>query len=165
MVQDHYEGFHEADKALQLTGEEKFLIYQSWEKVSIGLNLIGVTLMKNIFRIAPEALQLYSFRDVEQLYASEELKEHYTKLLTSLGTVIQSMKDPKEDAVRLLRQLGKRHINYGVLPEHYPVVRQALMEVLEEAMEREFTEEVAAAWNKFYDEVEKHMISDHYSKV
>ena len=59
--------------------------------------------MKNIFTLAPEALQLYSFKDVDDLYSSPEIKKHYTKLLTSLDQAIMSMKDPKQNPVHLLR--------------------------------------------------------------
>jgi len=65
MIHNHYEGFDDPERALQLTGAEKFLIFQSWEKVQIGFNLVGTQLMKNIFTIAPEAIELYSFKDVQ----------------------------------------------------------------------------------------------------
>ena len=44
--------------------------------------------MKNIFTLEPEALQLYSFRNEEDLYSSEALKKHALKLLGSLDSVI-----------------------------------------------------------------------------
>jgi len=66
---------------------------------TLGVDTVGPILMKNIFTIAPEALQLYSFKDVENLYESPELKKHYTKLITSLDKVVESLKDPSFDAI------------------------------------------------------------------
>jgi hemoglobin-like flavoprotein len=49
-----------------------------------------------------------------------------------------------------LEQLGVRHARYGVLPEHYPLVGQALLGTLEQALGAAFTREVRDAWVTVY---------------
>mmetsp|Transcript_11805 Transcript_11805/g.18146 ORF Transcript_11805/g.18146 Transcript_11805/m.18146 type:complete len:87 (-) Transcript_11805:100-360(-) len=85
MIGDHYEGFMNIEKQIQLTDEKKFYVFVSWERVkALGVDAVGKILMRNIFTISPKALQLYSFRDIEDLYESRELKQHYTKLIKAL---------------------------------------------------------------------------------
>ena len=41
------------------------LVQESWKKVeAIGIEKVGVVLFKNIFKIAPGALELFSFKDL-----------------------------------------------------------------------------------------------------
>jgi len=99
-------------------------------------------LMRNIFQIAPEALNLYSFRDVTDLYNSPELKAHYTKLLKAIDSVVISIKIPYDDVIETLRKLGRRHKDYGVIKDHYNVMGRALIASLDESLADEFTLEV-----------------------
>jgi len=111
--------------------DKRFQVVQSWERVkTLGVDTVGPILMKNIFTIAPEALQLYSFKDVENLYKSPELKKHYTKLITYMDKAVESLKNPETDIIKVLSDLGKRHLNYGVVKDHYSVVGRALISTL-----------------------------------
>jgi hypothetical protein len=47
------------------------LVKASWVKVeAIGLEIVGQELYKNIFKIAPQALDLFSFKDEPNVYES-----------------------------------------------------------------------------------------------
>jgi hemoglobin-like flavoprotein len=50
----------------------------------------------------------------------------------------------------VLRQLGARHVDYGVLPEHYETVGQALLDTLAQGLGPAFTGEVEEAWREAY---------------
>jgi len=45
-----------------------------------------------------------------------------------------------------LVKLGARHIRYGVRPEHFGVVAEALLWTLEQGLGDRFTEDVREAW-------------------
>ena len=49
--------------------------------------------MRNIFLIEPEALNLYTFRNQEDLYESQALKQHYSKLIGAVDKVISNLDD------------------------------------------------------------------------
>mmetsp|Transcript_11814 Transcript_11814/g.18187 ORF Transcript_11814/g.18187 Transcript_11814/m.18187 type:complete len:302 (+) Transcript_11814:508-1413(+) len=147
MISDNYELPKSPKKPLNLTPEVESKIIRSWELVrKVGLDPVGKLLFQNIFSIAPEAIQLYSFRDVQDLYNSEELKKHYTKLLKALDAVIISLKVPYDDIVTTLRRLGERHKDYGVVKEHYNVVGRAIIATLDQVFGEAFTPEVKDCW-------------------
>ena len=94
----------------------------SWTKVAkLGVEKVGVVLFKNIFKIAPGALQMFSFRDEPNLYESAVLKKHGAAVVSAVGTAVAGLSD-LEALVPVLRNLGKTHAKRGILPEHYPIV-------------------------------------------
>jgi hemoglobin-like flavoprotein len=53
-------------------------------------------------------------------------------------------------SVAAVRQLGRRHIAYGVKPQHFRTVEDAMLFALEHALIDVFTPEVKAAWQAAY---------------
>ena len=49
-----------------------------------------------------------------------------------------------------IKEMGKRHVGYGVKPEHYALVGGALLWTLEKGLGADFTSEVKAAWTETY---------------
>mmetsp|Transcript_11807 Transcript_11807/g.18149 ORF Transcript_11807/g.18149 Transcript_11807/m.18149 type:complete len:144 (-) Transcript_11807:2052-2483(-) len=143
MIDDNYDGFDKLGFALQLNDDHRFQVVQSWEKVkAIGFDPVGREVMKNIFLLAPDAMKLYSFKDVPDLYENEELKNHFINLLSYVDEGVESLKDPEMDVYDVLKSLGKRHVGYEVIEEHYNVVGRALIETLAAGLGDEFTDEV-----------------------
>jgi hemoglobin-like flavoprotein len=58
----------------------------------------------------------------------------------------------------VLREMGRRHAGYGVEPEHYTTVGEALLWALEQALGDDFTSETKEAWAKAYDLIASTMI-------
>lgn len=142
-----------------LTPEQVEDVTTSWEKVvSLGLETVGVLLFKNIFKIAPEALALFSFKDEDPLYESPKLKKHATGVVKTVGTAVAGLKDLGR-LVPVLKALGKTHAGYGVKPEHFAIVGQALVQTLSDGLQDEFTEPVKQAWLDVYTVVSDTMIS------
>ena len=71
------------------------------------------------------------------------------KLMETLAWVVHHLEEP-ETFMDDVRELGKRHVSYGVKPEHYLTMREALFWMLAQALGDEFTDEVAAAWAAAY---------------
>ena len=107
------------------------LIRESWEAaMTLGDTNVGVLLFKNIFTIAPGALQLFSFKDTRNLYENPKFKNHAKKVVNTVGVAV-GLIDNLEELVPILQELGKTHVPRDVLPEHYPIVGQALLDTLE----------------------------------
>lgn len=75
----------------------------------------------------------------------QDLAGQGLKLMEMLSAVAEHV-DRLDSLDPLLRELGKRHAGYGVLPHHYATVEQALLWSLGHAMENEFDGELKSAW-------------------
>lgn len=51
----------------------------------------------------------------------------------------------------VIEQLGRDHVRYGVLDEHYDMVKEALVFALGQTLGDDCTPEVEAAWAEAYD--------------
>lgn len=150
---------------MALDDKTKEAVEKSWKKVEgLGAETVGVLLFKNIFKIAPEALPLFSFKDEEDLYNSPKLKAHGSKVVTTVGTAVAGLRD-LGTLVPVLQALGKRHVPRGVLAPHYKVVGDALIETLKGGLGDDFTPEVEEAWKTVYGVVADTMIGDNYLEM
>jgi hemoglobin-like flavoprotein len=70
-----------------------------------------------IFAAAPAALQLFPFKDELDLYKSSALKRHALGVMTTVGKAV-NMLDDLEALVPVLKELGAKHVNYGVEEAH-----------------------------------------------
>ena len=90
------------------------LTQSSWAKVvDMGLQEVGIIFFKHVFTIAPEALQLFSFKGEPNLYESNGLKKHALNVMKNVGKAVEGLND-LQNLVPKLNSLGKRHVGYGV---------------------------------------------------
>ena len=75
-----------------------------------------------------------------------DMKLQSKKLADTLAAVVDAA-EQLDALVPTLRQLGRTHATYGVLPEHYETVRQALLWALGQALQEDFDNETRAAWD------------------
>jgi hemoglobin-like flavoprotein len=69
-----------------------------------------------------------------------------------LGGIVYSLARPEHLALGL-KKLGESHVKYGVIEAHYPVVKQALLETIDETLADQKTDKTMAAWNQALDQV------------
>jgi hemoglobin-like flavoprotein len=79
------------------------------------------------------------------------------KLQQTLALIVQHLQHP-EVLDSMLLELGKRHVTYGIRPEHYPLVGTALMETFEDFLGKHWTQEHHDAWVKAYETVSSLML-------
>ena len=60
---------------------------------------------------------------------------------------------------RIIQNLGKKHKGYNVVPAHYDVVGQALLDTLKLGLGDLWTKDVAKAWTEIYGVVSSTMIA------
>jgi len=61
--------------------------------------------------------------------------------------------------------LAKRHVAYGVKPDHYAPVGAALLWTLERGLGAAWTQELAAAWAAAYGTLSQFMIGEAYGRT
>ncbi|WP_077035926.1 globin family protein [Pelomonas sp. KK5] len=71
------------------------------------------------------------------------------RLMTMIGSAV-ALLDQVGKVLPVLRQLGARHVAYGVRDQHYVTVGQALVATLQEGLGQAFTAEVREAWIAAY---------------
>jgi hemoglobin-like flavoprotein len=77
------------------------------------------------------------------------LEEQARKLGYVLTVVVKGL-SCSEQILGAVEELGRRHSNYGVRPEHYDTVGEALLWTLQTGLGDAFTSEVRDAWAAAY---------------
>ena len=83
------------------------------------------------------------------LFANTSMTKMANKLLAALTSMVAALRDP-EKLQNMLGPLGQRHLTYGVLESHYPIVGDTLLQTLEEELGELWTDDYAAAWSEVY---------------
>ena len=92
--------------------------------------------------------RLFADPEVRRLF-TDDMTEQGRNLTAMLSVATANLAKPERISVAL-RQLGKRHAAYGVRPEHFALVEDALLFALEHALIDVFTAQVKAAWQAAY---------------
>ncbi len=108
----------------------------------------GTTFYRILFSLFPETRPMFP----------EDMAEQEKLMLHMVEAIAYAAGRPQNLALGLT-ELGRRHRNYGVKHEHYPVVRLVLESTAKELMGERYTKEVATAWMAFLDTVLQLMAS------
>jgi hemoglobin-like flavoprotein len=88
------------------------LLEQSFKAVKVHNAEFSVDFYNTLFTEYP---------DVKPLFANTNMKEQGDHLYKSLVLVVLNLRNP-EFLTNTLKGLGTRHVRYGILPHHYPIV-------------------------------------------
>lgn len=120
----------------------------SFDKIKPQADEFVTSFYDNLFTANPEAKPLFDATDMEA---------QKKKLLNSLVLVVDNLRNP--DALNgALQGLGARHVKYGALPEHYPLVGSALLTTFEQYLQDKWTPEVKDAWVSAYGAISEIML-------
>jgi len=104
--------------------------------------------------IAPTAADLFYKR---LFVLNPSLRPMFKGDLVDQGRMLMSMLNAAvngltnlESMIPVVRQLGARHVKYGVRDEHYPTVGSALLWTLAHGLGDKFTPAVEDAWTEAY---------------
>lgn len=89
---------------------------------------------------------------VRPLFAGTDMTEQRAKLLATLVLLRKSLRDLAA-IVPKLRELGRRHADYGAHPEHYAVVAAVLIASMAEVAGAAWRPEYGRAWSDALDVV------------
>jgi hemoglobin-like flavoprotein len=89
-----------------------------------------------------------------------DMSQQKVKLTSTLAWVVTHLDRP-EQLLPAVCELGRRHAGYGVLPEHYPLVRDALVEAMALTGGAEWEEALMQDWRQSIDLLGRHMLSGH----
>lgn len=143
------------DVAAPLDDRDIDLVQQTFGRVAmLGADTVGKVIFMKIFKKAPAAIALFSFKadgvEPTKLFRlGSPATAHVTKVVTTVGTAVSLLRD-LETLVPVLQGLGLKHQSLGIVPAHYDVVGEAVIESLAVALGANFTEPVKNAWLKVF---------------
>lgn len=130
------------------------MIQASFAKVAPIAETAADIFYTRLFEIAPEVKPMFK----------GDLSEQGKKLMTTLGVVVNGLKD-LDKIVPVAQQLAVKHIDYGVKAEHYQPVGEALIFTLDKGLGDDFTPELKEAWLTAYTTLSGVMIDAAYPKA
>ena len=100
------------------------------------------TFYARIFAAAPGVREMFP----------ADLREQKTKLLAMLAWIVEHLEQGETLKARL-RELGRRHEQYGAQPAHYPVVTDAMIAAMADVAGPTWDNEIAADWRTALERV------------
>lgn len=116
-----------------------------------------------LFEECPQAKILFGFPiDIDvnspDLLESRRFLSHAAYLLEMFDTALNMLGPDIELLTEIMQELGVKHIRYGVKPEMFPMMGNALVHVLEETLGDNFTENIRDSWLETYQALSGDMI-------
>jgi nitric oxide dioxygenase len=111
------------------------LVQQSFEKAAVLGEKVAELFYDELFAIEPSLRTMFK----------GSMREQHKKLVATLALVVRSLDKP-EKIMQPVKNLAVKHVDYGVRPEHYTLVGNALLRTLKKGLGPEFTPDVRDAW-------------------
>lgn len=86
-----------------------------------------------------------------------DMDMQYRKFVDMLSLIVSRIDRPA--VTEEIIQLAHRHKGYGVKPQHYEAVGQALLWTLEQGLGRDWNNDVRSAWEACYMDISRVMIA------
>jgi len=118
-----------------MNSQQVALVQQSFEKAAALGEKVAEIFYDELFAIDPSLRSMFK----------GDMHEQRQKLLAALALVVRSLHTP-EKILGPVQKLAIKHVDYGVRPEHYTYVGNALLRTLKKGFGREFTPELCDAW-------------------
>lgn len=130
-----------------MTPEQKVLVQASFEKVKPIANQAAILFYDDLFQRDSKLRFLFK----------NDMVEQRRKLMQMIETAVTNL-DNWDAISKPVRDLGRRHVDYGVKPSDYDTVGAALIATLEKGLGDAFTPEVKQAWIACYTAITAEML-------
>jgi len=123
-----------------MTPRQVELVRSSWSQVTtIDPDIVGSLFYNRLFEIAPGIKPMFH----------RPIPEQSRKLLTILDHIVEKL-DALDEIVENIVKLAQRHDSYGVRPEHFVEVGEALLWTLGKSLGERWNDELKEAWTVCY---------------
>jgi nitric oxide dioxygenase len=137
-----------------MTPDQVKLVQASFAQVAPIADQAATMFYDYLFVIAPNVKPLFK----------GDMAEQRRKLIAMLAAVVNGLGD-LNSILPAAGALAKRHVSYGVEPDHYAIVGQALLWTLEQGLgAKAWTKDLAAAWAAAYTTLAEFMIGEAYGR-
>ncbi|MGJ5177481.1 EAL domain-containing protein [Bradyrhizobium oligotrophicum] len=125
-----------------LTATDLMLVRASFSKLAARQDLAANAFYERLFAMAPELRRLFP----------ADLEAQKSKLMATLATGVGKLHD-LPGLTPMLKELGARHAGYGARSEHYALVNDAALWMLERCLDRELDAATLRAWKKVLHQI------------
>lgn len=134
-----------------LSDDDIVHVRRGWAAAATDPDRTGAAFYSHLFRIAPDTCALFR----------NDMSVQGRKLAETLDVIVDSL-DAPETLLTTARDLARRHVAYGVRPEHYDAVGAALVATLTDLLGGALGAAEKAAWERVYAALSGAMISAAY---
>jgi hemoglobin-like flavoprotein len=124
---------------MSLTPRQIELVQSTFRIVQPMTAITGEIFYKRLFEVDPSTRDLFR----------GDIKQQARNFMQVLAVAVSGLSGMSTLAP-IVQDLGLRHARYGVRPEHYDSVRQALLWTLALILQDAYTDEVRSAWATAY---------------
>jgi nitric oxide dioxygenase len=124
---------------MTLLTEDIDLLRASFAQLSPREREVAAMFYDRLFELEPS---------VRRLFAGD-MELQGAKLMSMLGAVVARIHD-LDALAPMVGDLARRHVAYGVQPQHYATLGEALLWTLSRALGSRFTPEAETAWRRAY---------------
>ena len=125
-----------------MTPEQVTMVQASFEKVAPIADKAADIFYDRLFEISP---------DVRPLFPADMSRQKEV-LMQTIGTAVQNLHQV-ETILPVVKELGVKHVGYGVKDEHYDTVGAALLFTLEKGLGDDWNDDLKDAWTETYETV------------
>jgi nitric oxide dioxygenase len=118
-----------------MTPEQIELVQSTFQRLSHDPDGVANAFYTRLFEIDPSLRAMFG----------EDLTEQRRRLMRMIAVAVNGL-GRVETLLPALRELGARHVGYGVRDAHYATVGQALLETLRAGLGHHFNPQVQEAW-------------------
>jgi hemoglobin-like flavoprotein len=136
-----------------MTPKQVAQVQQSFAMVAPVADEAAALFYGRLFEIAPQLRPLFR----------GDMAEQGRKLMATLAVVVNGL-TRLEAILPAASALARRHVDYGVRPDHYRPVGLALLWTLERSLGSQWTPDLAAAWTAAYTTLSDYMIDEAYGR-
>jgi hemoglobin-like flavoprotein len=128
-----------AESSRPMIPAQRQLVQASFANLAPSGAAVAEMFYRELFVLDPSLRKLFK----------SDLAQQGRKLMSMLGTAIANL-DRLESIASVVRDLGHRHMGYGVAPADYETVACALITTLEQGLGSDFTPALREAWTSAY---------------
>jgi hemoglobin-like flavoprotein len=118
-----------------MTPQQIEVVQASFAKVAPIAETAAGLFYARLFELDPQLKQLFR----------GDMKRQGMMLMSMIATAVRGLSNT-EALLPMVKNLGRRHVGYGVKDSHYATVGQALIETLEKGLGKDFDAQTREAW-------------------
>ncbi|HKM63360.1 MAG TPA: globin domain-containing protein [Acidisphaera sp.] len=129
-----------------MTPSQQELVRASFARLAVMPEVAGALFYERLFAVNPDFRALFK----------GDMRVQGMKLMTMLAVIVFHLHEQGE-ILPAIRDMGHRHVAYGVKDSYYDALGECLLWTLEQVLGEDFTPEVRDAWSVCYDELARQM--------